>query len=210
MNLDQLTPALVTGTKPSLVACIFYCETTPDCRYLYYSQTSEECILHSKRKSILKAINLWRLACPRGDYRYDDNTGTCVKIYTTPTPWQDASDLCTAEAGHLVTMDTSQEYDNAVFKDFIALTAWVGARDDETEGVFRWLVTDEDVLPQLNAPWGTNQPDGGLTEQCLSLVIKTSSSTGQKLNKRRSAITGTTTKLYDDVCTTPLAFICEL
>ncbi|XP_060071984.1 lectin BRA-3-like [Ylistrum balloti] len=141
------------------------------------------------------------MACPRSDYIYDDTTGRCHKKHDDAMTWDKASDTCSEDGGHLLTLDTAAEY-NIILLLGLSQELWIGATDKAVEGEFRWLVSG-DILPQTT-PWNTNQPDGGDSEQCVTAFVKT-------IIARKAAPTiSSEVKLNDAACTKILEFICEL
>jgi hypothetical protein len=132
----------------------------------------------------------------------------CVKVvsgtheyYFCPTArtWQAARDRCRAKTrGDLVNIGSSAE--NAFVLSHRTADAWIGARDNSIEGLWRWqndgvpfwrgLKTGSTVLSKY-ASWNAAQPDdAGSNEDCAELLSD-----------------GT---WNDDNCGAARAFVCEL
>ncbi|XP_021341462.1 uncharacterized protein LOC110442270 [Mizuhopecten yessoensis] len=210
-NIDKSSLPLLKEAVPSVIACIVKCEVVPECRYIFFSKKSSECIFHSKRKAVVPSFQHWRVTCRRFDYAYEDPTGTCFKEHGDALTWQDASDACTADGGHLLTLDTADDNTISLFQG-TSIGMWVGATDSAVEGEFRWLVTGD--LLSSSLPWDTNQPDGGNAEQCVRLIAQTSTSnSGEAQKTLKSVSSGTSAspvKLHDEDCGQLLPYVCEL
>lgn len=71
--------------------------------------------------------------------------------------WHEARDLCAALGGHLVTVADADE--NAFIQRLIppGEGCWLGATDEEEEGVWRWV----DGSPVVYADWQRGEPNNG-------------------------------------------------
>ncbi|MBQ1995103.1 MAG: hypothetical protein II237_02795, partial [Clostridia bacterium] len=81
--------------------------------------------------------------------------GHYYKVFEISKTWNEAKTYCEGIGGHLVTI-TSQE-EQTFIENIILISSifWIGASDQETEGVWKW-VTDE-RFEYTN--WGRNEPD---------------------------------------------------
>ena len=84
-------------------------------------------------------------------------TGLCYKYHSEQKPWAEAREICQASAtgsGDLASIPDQET------NDFLAAAfparAWIGATDEEEEGVWRW--SDGSEFGFTN--WFTDNPDG--------------------------------------------------
>ncbi len=76
--------------------------------------------------------------------------------------WQDGADACVADEAHLAVPDTAAE---AAALAPANGGVWIGVDDRASEGV--WMTALGRQASYL--PWGTLQPSGGTTENCVEL-----------------------------------------
>ncbi|KAG7154174.1 C-type lectin LmsL-like [Homarus americanus] len=101
---------------------------------------------------------------------------SCYLFPDTKMTWQNAQDYCTSTApdgtnADLAHVDKCGQL--ASLWDYILahepiVDYWIGGRDDDQEGVYRWEATGDPVLNEVPY-WYPGQPDGGRQENCLSL-----------------------------------------
>jgi hypothetical protein len=88
-----------------------------------------------------------------GGFKLSVNSA-CYMLGDTTFAWQDARHFCQAWGGDLVEIGSPEE--NALVAEHIRGSAWIGATDQDQEGVFRW--TGGDPLTGF-AVWAAGQPD---------------------------------------------------
>lgn len=104
------------------------------------------------------------LKCPVG-YQAVPNAPTTSRYrkLTKPEPHAKQVSLCQAEGAHLVVIDDDAEATAvAAFAAAPMTFFWIGASDALVETV--WVTAKN--APAVYLPWGTGQPNGGLTENC--------------------------------------------
>lgn len=78
------------------------------------------------------------------------------QLYDLALTWEDARDYCRLLGGHLATVTSSGE--NNLVKNMGANThRWLGATDNETEGIWKWVTNEKFEYTD----WLSNQPDNG-------------------------------------------------
>ena len=80
-------------------------------------------------------------------------TDSCYMLGDNVFAWQDARNFCQAWGGDLVEIGSFQE--NAALARSIDGSVWLGATDQEEEGMFRWV----GGAPLGYAGWSFNQPN---------------------------------------------------
>jgi hypothetical protein len=91
-------------------------------------------------------------------------TSSCYMLGDNVFTWQDARSFCQAWGGDLVQIDSLEE--NLALAQAMDESAWIGATDQDEEGIFRWA----GGAPLTYAGWSANQPnnlDGN--EDCTEL-----------------------------------------
>ncbi len=80
--------------------------------------------------------------------------GKWYRVYLERTSWANARQKCTALRGQLVviTDEPTWEFVNALTQ---GAALWLGATDEQTEGVWKWV----DGTPVTLKPWFQGQPD---------------------------------------------------
>uniref|UniRef100_A0A8C5D0L1 C-type lectin domain-containing protein n=1 Tax=Gadus morhua TaxID=8049 RepID=A0A8C5D0L1_GADMO len=105
---------------------------------------------------------LCKQECP-GDW---DKFGCkCYSYSSERGSWNKSRDFCVSHGADLVVVDSKEEM------DFISRNSgapWLGATDEASEGVWRWV--DGTVLSVDNPSWGKGKPDGGKDKNCLRRV----------------------------------------
>jgi cysteine-rich repeat protein len=106
------------------------------------------------------------------------------KLYTGALPADAAAARCSADGGHLATLETDSE--RVFVGKNVSLAAWVGATDSDREGNFVWS-TGTPVAP---GPFAMGEPnDSDHTQNCLLLTPAD--------------------KYNDNACSDGRAYICE-
>jgi hypothetical protein len=80
-------------------------------------------------------------------------TGSCYMLGDNVFSWQDARNFCQAWGADLVEIGSLEE--NTALADRIDGSVWIGATDQDQEGVFRWV----GGAPLGYAGWSFNQPN---------------------------------------------------
>jgi hypothetical protein len=91
-------------------------------------------------------------------------TGSCYRVGDATLTWQDARSFCEAWGGDLVAIGSAEE--NEALAQQIDGSAWIGATDQDRDGVFVW--PGGETLDYV--AWGLGQPNNldGI-EQCVEL-----------------------------------------
>ncbi|XP_070552321.1 lactadherin-like [Ptychodera flava] len=126
-------------------------------------------------------------ACKRG---WDHYMGKCYNVYRCQIyTYDEARTVCSGLDSSLAKVENAEE--DLFLKGYTrgkAVNLWLGATGGEHEGSWTW----EDGTPVTYTNWAPGQPDNaGGGEQCLHLYGAGNS------------------KWNDNVCTTPMGFICE-
>lgn len=144
-----------------------------------------------------------------GDSHYNDPaTGHCYYKVNAPDTWDHANDACKANGGYLAVITSNEEHTKILAAFGTSDKVWLGAKDDETEGEWRFMggeydrelfwLGGVDGTPQngLYNNWHIGQEpnnDGG-NNHCLSMYHS-----------------GFRWPLWDDSdCSTNLSYICEI
>ncbi|XP_037787305.1 LOW QUALITY PROTEIN: C-type mannose receptor 2-like [Penaeus monodon] len=110
------------------------------------------------------------IQCPLG---FHDIYGHCVQFRTQSATWQEMYNECFNVGADMVKLDDANfMYYLVKFIKENGLDGhhyWIGARDIEQEGVFRW--TDGTEVKMGTPFWGDNgdqvqEPDGGTSQNC--------------------------------------------
>lgn len=113
--------------------------------------------------------------------------GSCYKVYSFLATWGQAVDKCLNVNSKLV--DIKNHDENSFLENLLSTAsiseAWIGLSDILEDGVFRWR---DDTYANFTK-WGTNEPNGGTTENCTSISVAYS--------------------WRDRGCSTSIHFICE-
>jgi Lectin C-type domain len=88
---------------------------------------------------------------------------SCYLLTDTVSTWPVARQLCQAWGGDLVEIRSAEE--NATLTERSQDDAWLGATDQDSEGLFRWA--GGGALDYT--AWGAGQPDNYLGENCVEL-----------------------------------------
>jgi len=89
--------------------------------------------------------------------------GSCYLLSDSVSTWQAARELCQAWGGDLVEIGSAEE--NATLRERSDDDAWLGATDQDSEGIFRWA--GGGTLDYT--AWAAGQPDNYLGENCVEL-----------------------------------------
>jgi hypothetical protein len=96
----------------------------------------------------------------------DPASSSCYLLSESAGSWRDGRDLCQIWGGDLAQLVSREE--TALASEHCDEDVWIGARDFEEEGNFRWL--DGDELDPEDASWGAGQPDNYEgREDCVEL-----------------------------------------
>ncbi|XP_023345272.1 C-type lectin 37Db [Eurytemora carolleeae] len=82
-------------------------------------------------------------------------------IPTDSRTWIDAKRYCESKLGFLVEFvnrELEETVKNYVKTNYEISTFWLGARDHQTEGVFKWESTNQ-TLDELYTNWGEGEPN---------------------------------------------------
>ena len=93
--------------------------------------------------------------------------GKWYRVYFEKLSWPNARQKCTAFGGQLVTVP------NAATWEFVKTLAkgpllWLGATDEATQGVWKWV----DGTPVVFSAWETGQPDNAAGTQHYAVMDK--------------------------------------
>jgi hypothetical protein len=91
-------------------------------------------------------------------------TSSCYMLGDNVFTWQDARNFCQAWGGDLVEIGSVEE--NAALAQAMDESAWIGANDQDEEGIFRWA----GGAPVAYTAWSFNQPNNlNGNEDCTEL-----------------------------------------
>jgi hypothetical protein len=91
-------------------------------------------------------------------------TSSCYMLGDNVFSWQDARNFCQAWGGDLVEIGSVEE--NVALAGAMDDSAWIGANDQDEEGIFRWV----GGAPLAYAGWSVNQPNNlDDNEDCTEL-----------------------------------------
>uniref|UniRef100_A0A8C5A444 C-type lectin domain-containing protein n=1 Tax=Gadus morhua TaxID=8049 RepID=A0A8C5A444_GADMO len=105
-------------------------------------------------------LTLCNQECPR----YWNKFG-CKCYFNVLGSWNKSRKLCVSRGADLVVVDSKEEMD---FISRYGGTIWLGATDEASEGVWRWV--DGTVLSVDNPSWSGGKPDGGKEKNCLKSI----------------------------------------
>ncbi|XP_030197574.1 hepatic lectin-like isoform X2 [Gadus morhua] len=97
--------------------------------------------------------------CARG---WDKFGRKCYLLSGWRRSWNESRELCVSHGADLVAVDSEEEMD---FIIRYGGTIWLGATDEASEGMWRWV--DGTVLSVDNPSWRRGKPDGGKNKNCL-------------------------------------------
>ncbi|XP_030197742.1 C-type lectin domain family 4 member M-like isoform X2 [Gadus morhua] len=97
--------------------------------------------------------------CPSG---WDKFGCKCYFFSNEQESWIKSRELCVSRGADLVVVDNKEEMD---FISGHGRTIWLGATDEASEGMWRWV--DGNVLSLDNPSWFSGKPDGGMDKNCL-------------------------------------------
>uniref|UniRef100_A0A8C4ZYI1 C-type lectin domain-containing protein n=1 Tax=Gadus morhua TaxID=8049 RepID=A0A8C4ZYI1_GADMO len=102
---------------------------------------------------------LCKQECPVG---WDKFSCKCYFLFNEQESWIKSRELCVSHGADLVVVDSKEEMD---FISRYGRTFWLGATDEASEGLWRWV--DGTVLSADNPSWFSGKPDGGKDKNCL-------------------------------------------
>ncbi|XP_056434241.1 C-type lectin domain family 4 member C-like [Gadus chalcogrammus] len=97
--------------------------------------------------------------CPVG---WDKFSCKCYFLSNEQESWIKSRELCVSLGADLVVLNNKEEMD---FISRYGGTIWLGATDEASEGLWRWV--DGTVLSVDNPSWFSGKPDGGMDMNCL-------------------------------------------
>jgi hypothetical protein len=86
----------------------------------------------------------------------------CYQVTRVRGSWNESRKLCVSLGADLVVVERKEEMD---FISGYSGAPWLGATDEASEGVWRWV--DGTVLSVDNPSWRRGKPDGGKNKNCL-------------------------------------------
>ncbi|XP_052765597.1 perlucin-like protein [Mya arenaria] len=99
--------------------------------------------------------------------------GSCYYFKPDFMEFNDSELFCNLNNGHLVHIDNAAEQafvTNRILNINRNQSWWIGLRDTEVEGVYRWVDTDEVLAPPMFIDWEPTQPlDAYNIEDCVGL-----------------------------------------
>ncbi|XP_042869527.1 macrophage mannose receptor 1-like isoform X1 [Penaeus japonicus] len=99
---------------------------------------------------------------------YLNYSGSCYKIVSTPTSWQDAEDACVSEGAHLASVQhvSEQSFLWVFAVDSSTQDMWIGLNNLKDKEQFRW----SDDWPTIYTNWAKNEPNSSYTDHnCVRL-----------------------------------------
>ncbi|XP_064873150.1 galactose-specific lectin nattectin-like [Oncorhynchus nerka] len=108
---------------------------------------------------------LFQNSCLMGWY---DFNGRCYKYVASPVVWANAESYCVSEGANLASVhsESEQMFISTLIKSFdpAERPTWIGLSDVHMEG--RWMWSDGSEVDF--AIWYGGQPNGGVTENCVT------------------------------------------
>jgi len=85
-----------------------------------------------------------------------DFNGHTYSVYETGLSWYDAESYCESLGGHLVTIISADEQNfvQTLIKDGKKMQYWIGATDEETWGIWKWVTGEKWEYTN----WGSGEP----------------------------------------------------
>ncbi|CAL8279786.1 unnamed protein product [Boreogadus saida] len=102
---------------------------------------------------------LCQQCCPDGWVKFGCK---CYKTSDTHQSWNKSREFCVSHGADLVMVDSKEEMD---FISWYRLYFWLGATDEASEGMWRWV--DGTVLSLDDPSWSGGGPQGGGDKNCL-------------------------------------------
>lgn len=92
-----------------------------------------------------------------------DYNGHRYQLYDLELTWEDARDFCRLLGGHLTTVSNADENDiiHSLISDSSLFAFWLGATDEETEGIWKWI----DGSDWNYTNWSPNEPNNSNSNQ---------------------------------------------
>ena len=99
--------------------------------------------------------------------------GHYYKMYSMDYTWTEASEYCTAQGGHLMTITSAEE--QAILQDLglkSGTNYWIGGTDSKAEGRWKWVTGEKWVYTE----WADGEPDNsqldtGIDEDYLQVAV---------------------------------------
>ncbi|ROT63827.1 putative macrophage mannose receptor 1-like [Penaeus vannamei] len=121
---------------------------------------------------------------------YLNYSGSCYKLVSTPTSWQDAEDACVSEGAHLASVQhvSEQSFLWVLALDTGVEDMWIGLNNLKDKVQYRW----SDDWPTIYTNWAKNEPNTNQTDyNCVRLsAIKDGS-------------------WYSELCTEKRPYVCK-
>lgn len=113
-----------------------------------------------------------QVTCEDLGYVSLNSTKKCLKHHHVPLSWMDANNTCVSEGGHLfsiTSLDMMEEVFNMTFdKDALFTVIHIDGNDLRQEG--NWSYHDGSSVSFSPLFWHPTEPNGGISENCLSLI----------------------------------------
>jgi hypothetical protein len=99
--------------------------------------------------------------------------GHYYKMYEMDYTWTEASEYCTAQGGHLMTITSAEE--QAILQDLglkSGTNYWIGGTDSKREGRWKWVTGEKWIYTE----WADGEPDNsqldtGIDEDYLQVAV---------------------------------------
>ncbi|XP_052083662.1 killer cell lectin-like receptor subfamily B member 1 [Mytilus californianus] len=196
---SSITELLYTQTSLNLAKCALLCKVNLYCKAFYFYQ--EACFglssitADSSTNAFVRVYVKQPVEECHGDGFVYYN-GLCLMISTIQLTWYDAKDYCEKRHGYLLVLDSEKKHDDMVyFYDLHYPDAndqfFVGATDEENEGVWKWIITNSSSYFRFtgNQPNNKDQQFPDNQANCAAL---------------------STSRLIDEYCLQLKKFICEM
>ncbi|XP_052762182.1 perlucin-like protein [Mya arenaria] len=99
--------------------------------------------------------------------------GSCYYFHTDYMEFNDSELFCNQNNGHLVHIHNAAEQafvTNRILNINGNQSWWIGLRDTEVEGVYRWVDNNEELTPAVFRGWAPSQPhDSYNIEDCVGM-----------------------------------------
>ena len=110
---------------------------------------------------------------------------TYYEIRTTHLVWTSARDDCAGSNGHLMSVQTPDQYNSAIFyASALGQDFWIGANDRTTNNQWIW---DSELTPVSDDYWAHGNP----------------------INADQNCAIFRVDEFYNEVCSNPRAYVCQ-
>ncbi|XP_046363737.2 C-type lectin lectoxin-Lio3-like [Haliotis rufescens] len=199
MFLASLPPGVPVSSRGE---CVYRCYYQKDCSSLFYDVSTNLCQLSTEvyleRDLTNTPTNMqylvWRRDDCGNDYTWYRTLGLCYKIYTSIKTWFKVNTTCHQDGGYPVKVDSAGI--NALvnkISDSYSARIWLGGfQVEKLSGIWTW--PDGSVITPAFWDETSNQPDRGISDQCI--LVQSGS--------------GTSRRWHDAPCTwAALMFVCQ-